>query len=145
MNTIVFYPVKLNTKTWSKISPAQYLGHLCEKLPESHPLCGLSVQCLWRATRPPPTTTTLRLHKVSVDNLPEAAAKRIPVVVTWDYSPSHTLPALCSWMTSHQQPVFLHWDRAGGSESVRKPVMFNILPATAVPLWGYFHSHDALI
>lgn len=53
MNAIVFYPVKLNTKTWSKISPAQYLGHLCEKLPESHPLCGLSVQRLWRATRPP--------------------------------------------------------------------------------------------
>lgn len=117
MNTIVSYPVKLNTKAWSKISPAQYLGHLCEELPESHPLCGLSVQRLWRATRPP----TLRLHKVSADNLPEAAVKRIPVVVTWDYSPSHTLPALCSWMTSHQQPVFLHWDRdrAGGSVSVR--------------------------
>lgn len=110
-----FYPVKLNTKTWSKISPAQYLGHLCEAAWESSSLWFVCAASLTGHTSPP----TLRLHKVSADNLPEAAVKCIPVVVTWDYSPSHTLPALCSWMTSHQQPVFLHWDRAGGSESVR--------------------------
>lgn len=53
-----FYPVKLNTKTWSKISLAQYLGHLCEAAWESSSLWFVCAASLTGHTSPPPYVST---------------------------------------------------------------------------------------